>query len=175
MDGLVMYKMDVETCIQGLSTYRLEEIAKAIIECRGTIYILGNGGSLATALHLSCDLSKNTGKPIRTDTLSELPKVTAYANDIGYDSIYQMQLFSKLRPGDMLINISNSGNSQNLINATKFVKDCGNIVISLLGYSGGQLKDMSDLYVLVSSTNIRVVEDVHMVICHMLTKLVEKG
>ena len=176
LEGIVdTYKKELESCIFSISQFSLLQIAQEIIDCTGTIYILGNGGSLATATHLACDLSKNTGKPIRTDTLSELPKLTAYANDDGFEYIYLMQLLNKLRKEDIIFNISNSGNSSNLIQASSFSKDHGSKIISILGYSGGQLKDISDLYILVPSRNIRVVEDTHSIICHMLTELVEKG
>jgi D-sedoheptulose 7-phosphate isomerase len=174
-ENVIEYKEELRMCISNMSSFQMMTIAQEIIECKGTVYILGNGGSLATAQHLACDLSKNTGKSIRTDTLTELPKVTAYANDNGFEYIYQMQLFSKLKPGDIIFNISTSGNSKNLVQATAFAKDQGNMIISLLGYGGGVLKDYSDLYMIVPSRDVRVVEDAHSIICHMLTTLVQEG
>lgn len=169
------YKLELVNSMAGLSSVYLREIAHNIVTCKGTIYILGNGGSLSTATHFAVDISKNTGKPIRTDTLTELPKVTAYANDSGYDLIYQLQLFSKLRPDDIIFNISTSGNSKNLVNATLFARDQGNMIISLLGYGGGILKGLSDYYLIIPSRNVRIVEDVHSVACHILTQLIEEG
>lgn len=175
MTTIDTYKKEVEDMLYLLDGYKIRTIAQQISACKGTIYILGNGGSLSTAQHLAVDLSKNTHKPIKTDTLTDLPKISAYSNDESYDDIYRLQLINKLVPGDIVFNISTSGNSTNLINAAELANKEGNLVISLLGFGGGSLKDMSDYYLVVSSRDIRVVEDLHLVSCHMITALIEEG
>lgn len=114
----------------------------------GIIYICGNGGSASTASHFMNDFNKGInnfkGDFFRFMCLSDnVATITAIANDISYDEIYRHQLIGRLGPNDIVIGISGSGNSANVINAIEYANECGNITISLTGYNGGILKNLS--------------------------------
>lgn len=139
-----------------------------------TIFVCGNGGSAATASHMVCDLSKNTRKPtsnrVRVVGLGDnLPSVTAYANDEGYDRIFAEPLLSLMRPEDILLAISGSGNSPNVVSAVEAAKELGGYCIALTGFEGGKLKGLVDQCLVVPSDNMEQIEDLHMIVNHILT------
>ncbi len=138
------------------------------------IFVMGNGGSAATASHWATDLSKTAyiaGRPqIRCRSLSEnIPYLTAIGNDLSFDEIFSRQLENILNPGDLVILISGSGNSQNLIKACRLAKKKKAQTVGILGFDGGELKKMVDLSILVPSSQYGVIEDMHMAIGHILT------
>ena len=145
-----------------------------------TIFVCGNGGSASTASHMVCDLAKNTRKPtakrVRIVGLGDnLPAVTAYANDEGYDRIFAEPLLSLMRPGDILLAISGSGNSPNVLRAAETAKELGGFCIGLIGFEGGELKDLVDQYMIVPSDNMEQIEDIHMIVNHILTMALREG
>lgn len=142
-----------------------------------TIFIAGNGGSATTATSMANDIGfdviKKTGtdKPFRVLALTDNNSViTAIANDVGYENIFLNQLKIHYRPGDKLLAISASGNSPNVVKAAEWVKQQGGNVISFLGFSGGRLKDISDVVLLAQSEpgEYGPVEDAHLVLNHIL-------
>ncbi|MCX5829720.1 MAG: SIS domain-containing protein [Deltaproteobacteria bacterium] len=143
-----------------------------------TIYIIGNGGSAATAMHMVNDIGidvfkkSGTDLPYRVMSLCENISVsTAIANDSGYQNLFVNQLQMHYRPGDMLIAISASGNSPNVVMAAEWVKEHGGRVIGLLGFDGGSLKKICDISILVETPKGEYgpVEDIHLVIDHMIS------
>ncbi|MBI2547987.1 SIS domain-containing protein [Candidatus Woesearchaeota archaeon] len=140
-----------------------------------TIYFMGNGGSAATATHFACDLGKGTKTgqhKFKTQALADnLATFTAYANDEGYEYVFSKQLENVLQKGDIVVALSASGNSQNLINAIVYAKTRGALTISLLGFDGGKLKDISDVALVVHTNKGEYgpVEDVHLVLDHLIT------
>jgi D-sedoheptulose 7-phosphate isomerase len=147
-----------------------------------TVYIAGNGGSAATATHWANDLGKATkrsgGKPIRVLCLNDnMSWLTALANDEGYDRVFSGQLENFARPDDLLVVISTSGNSQNLVSAVELAKDRGTATIGFLGFDGGALKNMVDDLVWVPTEigAYELAEDSHMTLCHILTKCLAQG
>ena len=142
-----------------------------------TIYIAGNGGSASTASHWVNDLGKATkreGKPpMRVMSLSDnVSWLTALANDEGYDRIFAGQLENFAKAGDVLIVISASGNSRNLIEAVELARTRGVKTVALLGFDGGVLKDKVDecLWLPTEKGTYGLVEGAHSVLCHVLTK-----
>ncbi len=142
-----------------------------------TVYLAGNGGSAATATHWANDLGKATKRsgraPIRVLSLSDNTSwLTALANDEGYEAVFAGQLENFARPGDVLVVISASGNSPNLIRAVEMARRLGLVSIGLLGFDGGRLRTLVDDVVLVQSEAgaYELVEDAHMVLCHVLTR-----
>ncbi len=138
-----------------------------------TIFICGNGGSAATASHFGCDLSKRTivpGQPrYRVISLTDNNSwMTALSNDIGYDAVFAEQLLSLVREGDVLIGISGSGNSRNVLNAVDVARKAGATTIGFCGYDGGKLKPAVDVPVHVPSFNMAMVEDVHLMLEHAI-------
>lgn len=139
------------------------------------VFIMGNGGSAATASHFALDLTKNTIFPgfprLKAISLTDhVPLITAWSNDTAYEHIFTEQLVSLLEDGDVVIGISASGNSKNVINAISYARHSGATTVALLGASGGQLKAMVDAYILAPGQNIEQEEDAHMILTHMMTR-----
>jgi len=139
------------------------------------VFILGNGGSASTASHFVCDLGKNTrvhGAPnFRVMGLTDnIALFSALANDEGYENVFAKQLSNYLQPDDVVIGISTSGNSQNVINAIQFAKSVGAKTIGFTGFNSGELGSLVDVDLHVSSHSIEHVEDIHLVLEHVITK-----
>jgi len=92
----------------------------------------------------------------------------AIANDIGYEEVFRFQLINKMEPGDILIGISGSGNSENIINAIKYANEIGGITIAIVGYDGGVIKEIAQYNIHVKINNMQIVEDIHMILDHMM-------
>jgi D-sedoheptulose 7-phosphate isomerase len=154
----------------------LERAAVMLLTCQArgrVVFVIGNGGSAATASHFACDLSKGTrrdGPPtFHVVSLTDnVPLLTAWANDSGYDCVFSEQLTALARPGDLLVAISASGNSPNVVAAVDAARSCGMSVVSLSGRSGGRLAHLVDVLVNVPSDTIEVVEDAHLIVAHSL-------
>jgi D-sedoheptulose 7-phosphate isomerase len=145
-------------------------------DSQAMIYVAGNGGSSATASHWVNDLGKATKcsgcTPMRVMSLSDnVPWLTALANDIGVEAIFSGQLENFAQPGDVLVVISASGNSPNLVHAVELGKSRGVTTIGFLGFDGGILKDKVDdfLWLPTQKGAYALVEDSHAVLCHILT------
>ena len=146
------------------------------LESENMIYIMGNGGSAATASHFQNDFNKGvseyTEKKFRFLCLNDnVPTVMAIANDIGYDEIFRFQLRGKLRPGDVVIGISGSGNSKNVLNAAEYAKECGNDVVGITGFGGGKLRELADYNLHVPVNSMQITEDIHMVFDHLMMSI----
>ena len=139
------------------------------------IFIIGNGGSAATASHFALDLAKNTimaGAPrLKAISLTDhVPLITAWSNDTAYEHIFAEQLANMIEPGDMVIGISASGNSPNVINALLLARQYRAFTVGLLGARGGKMKDMVDASILAPGQNIEQEEDAHMILAHVITR-----
>jgi D-sedoheptulose 7-phosphate isomerase len=142
------------------------------------VFVIGNGGSAATASHLACDLAKTVlgrspnsqAKRFRVIALTDnVPLLTAWGNDGGYDQIFAEQLKALAQRDDLLIVISGSGSSPNVVEAVKVANRLGMRSIGLLGFDGGAVKPLLDRCVLAESDNYGYIEDVHMVLNHLIT------
>lgn len=139
------------------------------------VYIVGNGGSAATATHFACDLSKATiveGRArLRVTSLTDnVALLTAWANDTSYENVFAEQLCNLLNTGDIVIAISASGDSPNILAAIEAARDRGATTIGLVGFSGGTLKTAADAAIHVQSDSYGVVEDCHLVLEHAITE-----
>ncbi len=144
-----------------------------------TIYIFGNGGSSATASHYQNDFNKGiseyTDIKFRFQCLNDnIATVMAIANDIGFEEVFRFQLRNKLEEGDIIIAISGSGNSKNVINAVEYAKSCGNKIIGMTGFNGGKLKELSDISLHVPVMSMQTTEDIHMVFDHLIMSIFYK-
>lgn len=155
---------------------RVVEILRNARDQHATIYLCGNGGSAATASHWVNDLGKatkvNGGTPMRVMSLSDnVSWLTALANDEGYDRVFSGQLENFARPRDVLIVISASGNSPNLLKAVDIARSRGVTTIGLLGFDGGALKQRVDDYLWIPTEKgvYGLVESFHTLLCHILT------
>lgn len=142
----------------------------------GLVYLIGNGGSSAIASHWANDLNKpkhdvSTGKRVMAMCLSDnTPLLTAIANDIGYDYIYSEQLKNFIDSHHLLIAISSSGNSPNIIEAAVTARAKGMKVIALVGFDGGKLSKISDAVIHVPSNDYGIIESIHHTLIHYLTR-----
>lgn len=144
-----------------------------------TVYICGNGGSASTAGHMVNDLSKGASvegkRRIRVHGLSDsIALVTTYGNDCGYESIFVEQMKNLWRPGDLLIGISASGNSPNVVRAAEYAQRHGGSVIGLVGFSGGKLKENSTVSIHFKSYNYGSVEDCQLMFSHLSSQYMYK-
>lgn len=150
------------------------------LERESNIYIFGNGGSSATASHFQNDFNKGisewTNKKFRFNCLNDnVATIMAIANDVSFDEVFRFQLKGKLKKDDLIIAISGSGNSKNVINAVEYAKTMGSKVIGLTGYDGGKLKCLSDICLHVPIKSMQITEDIHMVFDHMVMSILYKA
>ena len=172
------YFNDLQEMLRAISQAHLQDILALLEETYRhgrRIFIMGNGGSAATASHFALDLAKNTIMPgaprVKAISLTDhVPLITAWSNDTAYEHIFAEQLANMIEPGDVVIGISASGNSLNVINALNVAKMSRAATIGLLGAKGGQIKQMVDAYVLAPGQNIEQEEDAHLILAHIITR-----
>ena len=143
------------------------------------IYSCGNGGSAAIANHLVCDCMKgirsdSTLRPQVVSLSTTVEIITAIGNDIGYDEVFRFQLESLARKGDVLVAISSSGNSPNIINAIEWAKANGVTTIAMTGFSGGGAAKLADISLHVDAQNYGIVEDLHQSLMHLLAQYIRQ-
>lgn len=160
----------------------LQAAAELIIESYskgGQMLAAGNGGSAADAQHIIAELVVKLGpdrSPIRGIALStDTSILTAMGNDYGYDYIFSRQVYAHMRPNDIFLGITTSGNSPNIINALKAVKKAGGKSILLSGKDGGKCKELADICILAPGDVTNLIQECHMVIYHTLCFLIEQG
>jgi D-sedoheptulose 7-phosphate isomerase len=137
------------------------------------IFVCGNGGSASTASHFACDIVKGASyqreSRFRIMALTDqLPTITAYANDVSYESIFVEQLKNFAEPGDVFMGISGSGNSPNVLRAIEYANAAGLKTIALSGRNGGKLGPLAQLNIQVTEPHMGRIEDAHMIVCHMI-------
>jgi D-sedoheptulose 7-phosphate isomerase len=170
------YRSEVHQAIDAIDVELVEMAIRWFEEARDAgrhIFVCGNGGSASTASHLACDIVKgasyNRESRFRIMALTDsLPTLTAYSNDVGYDCVFAEQLRNFAEPGDVVMAISGSGNSPNVIEAMKYANSIGCRTIALTGRDGGSLAPLAQLNVHVNARHMGRIEDAHMVICHMI-------
>ncbi len=170
------YLSAVKRAIDNVPREAIQRVVDALLESRRAdkqIFVLGNGGSASTASHFACDLGKGTimpnAKRFRVISLTDqIPLMTAWANDSSYDRIFVEQLRNLLQEGDLVIGISGSGNSPNVLNALEYAGERGARTVGLTGFDGGKLKPLVDECIVVEADNIEVVEDVHLALNHSI-------
>ena len=172
------YFTELEQMLRDISQAHLQDILSLLEETYRNghrIFIMGNGGSAATASHFALDLAKNTIMPgaprLKAISLTDhVPLITAWSNDTAYEHIFEEQLANMIEPGDLVIGISTSGNSPNVINALHLAKKSCAATAGLLGAKGGLIKTIVDAYVLAPGQNIEQEEDAHMILTHIITR-----
>ncbi|MFQ5627794.1 MAG: HAD-IIIA family hydrolase [bacterium] len=180
------YIYNLKATLDEIDFRTVEKVIKILLTAREKnkqIFIIGNGGSASTASHFACDLAKGTVDTEKigfnrfralslTDNMAFL---SAVGNDIHYDQIFSEQLKNYLKPGDVVIGISASGNSPNIIQAFRYAKSIGARTIGLLGFTGGKSKDIVDVHLTVSSRNYGIAEDFHLIIQHIVTQIIRRA
>lgn len=143
------------------------------------VFIMGNGGSASTATHMVCDLAKNTRHAdwphYKVIGLSDNMAIfSAYGNDDGYENVFRLQLANLLNQGDIVVAISTSGNSPNVLRAVELANERGATVIGMTGFGAGKLGPMVDIHLHVPSDCIEQVEDIHLMLEHLITKVLRE-
>lgn len=177
-DFVAAYRKQLDECYAEIPLEKVERVADILLRARREdrrIFFLGNGGSATTASHMAVDFGKGTavaGRPrFRAVSLTDnVGLITAWSNDASYESIFKEQLENLLEPSDVVVAISASGNSPNVLRAVEFARKRGAITIGLIGFGGGKLKDLVDVDVSISSRNYGQVEDVHLTLDHILSQ-----
>ncbi len=138
---------------------------------------MGNGGSGATASHFTCDINKgccmDLNKKFKMICLNDsLPTLLALANDVSYDAVFVEQLKNFFLPGDLVIGISGSGNSPNVLRAIEYARVHQGVTIGLSGFSGGKLASLADIAWIAPVEDMQKIEDMHMIVVHMIMQAV---
>ncbi len=181
MEEIQNYIVALKQTIDQLPTQLIADVIAVLQRARmqgNQVFVLGNGGSASTATHFVCDLAKNT----RSDSLPHFRAIgltdnmaifSAYANDEGYENVFSNQLANLIRPNDVVIGISASGNSKNVLNAMEVARKHGAITIGFTGFDGGRLGQKVHINVHVRSNIIEHVEDIHLMLEHMIVKAIK--
>lgn len=170
------YLDEMETVVRSISRPRVRAVVDRLYDAwqmRRTVYIIGNGGSASTASHMMNDLNKMTSFPgtprFRAIALTDnMPLITAVGNDIDYSDIFVEPLRNLLTPADVLIAISGSGNSENVIRAARYAREIGATVIGLCGMPGSRLCEAADDFVTIEAGSICQQEDGHLMLNHAI-------
>lgn len=181
-ESMNSYLAEVADVLGKLPTEALEQVIYRLEEARWKgqqVFICGNGGSAATSIHFASDLSKAalaaSKHPIKAQSLCDnIALLTAWANDVSYDEIFTQQMASRITAGDVLIAISGSGNSQNVLNAVGLARAVGATTIGFTGFKGGKVKDMVDICITVPSDSMDQIEDIHLLLCHLIITCLRK-
>jgi D-sedoheptulose 7-phosphate isomerase len=142
-----------------------------------TVYIFGNGGSAATASHVAGDFMKGVSfgleKRFRIVCLNDnIPAITAISNDLTYDEVFYEQLKTYLKKDDIVVGLSGSGNSVNVIKALSYAKELGSTIVGFCGFKGGKLKEVADILIYAPVNDMEITEDIHIIIFHAIKQLI---
>ncbi len=182
-DPIERYLGEVAEMVRALPREEIRRVVAAIRDAREKehqVFLLGNGGSAATASHMACDLAKTAIAPgvkrIRALALTDnVPLLTAWGNDASYEDVFAEQLANLVRAGDLVIAISGSGSSPNVLRAVGVARKAGARTVGFTGRPGGKLKDLVDISVIVPSDRIEQAEDGHMILDHVITAALREG
>ena len=171
-----------KTVLDQINKEDLNTLMNLLVEAKDagkSIYIMGNGGSAATASHYVCDFNKGISlgkeKMFKFICLNDnVPTMMAYANDLSYADVFVGQLKNFMQEGDIVIGISGSGNSENVVRAIQYANENGGVTVGLTGYSGGKVKQLSKYNVHVPIDDMQITEDLHMVLDHCMMKILCK-
>ncbi len=170
------YTDEIQALCAGLDRGELSQVLKAFKDAydkNRRIFVAGNGGSAATANHFFCDFSKNavrnSDKRAKIISLaSNVESITAVGNDLCFDDIFVEQLKNLMEEDDLVLLISASGNSPDIVRAAEYAKSKHGVVVGFTGFSGGKLKEMADISVHVASQSYEQVEDIHLMLTHII-------
>ncbi len=175
------YFSNLKNTIDKISKDDILKFAEIISSTEGknTIYVLGNGGSTSIASHFACDFVKDiavaSNKRFKIISLSDnIATITAYSNDMDYSLIFIEQLKNFLEKDDVVVAISGSGNSNNVLQAVEYANKEGATTVALTGFNGGELIKMAQHTILVPSFDMQIVQDCHMATIHLLMQIIKE-
>lgn len=175
------YLSDLKDTIDKISLEDIQKVADVLLEAykkNNTVFLLGNGGAASTASHIACDWGKGTlknvydldEKRLRVISLTDnMASATAFANDLSFDDMFVQQLQGLIKEEDVVIGISGSGNTPNVVRALIYAKSKGAKTIGFLGFHGGSAREFVDCEVTIQSSSYGIIEDLHLSINHLLT------
>ncbi|MBN2075015.1 MAG: SIS domain-containing protein [Dehalococcoidales bacterium] len=174
---IIEYISDLDALLERLPVEDIDRVVSLLEKTRNDrnhVFIFGNGGSAATASHFACDLAKGTiseGKQrIKAFALTDnVHLLTAWANDTSYDMVFAEQIINYVEPGDVVIAISGSGNSPNVLKGINVAREKGATTVGLIGFNGGKLKDLVDINVIAPIDNMERTEDMHLLFEHIIS------
>lgn len=181
-DEITAYFDQVKRTIDLIDKSDFNTVMNVLVEGRNRgkqVFVMGNGGSGATASHFVCDFNKGISwgkdKKFKFICLNEnIPSLMAYANDLSFDDIFVYPLQTYFNPGDIVIGISGSGNSKNVLKALDFANENGGITIGLTGYDGGRAKQICAYNVHIPVHDMQITEDLHLVLDHCMMRILGK-
>src|SRR4051794_33312036 len=170
------YKTDLLQAIEAIDVQKVNQAIDMLSQAREQnrhVFVCGNGGSASTASHFACDMVKGASfgrdQRFRIMALTDsLPTITAYSNDVSYDCVFAEQLKNFAQPGDVVMAISGSGNSPNVLRAVEYGKSIGCRTIALTGRDGGKLAPLAEINIQAAIPHMGRIEDVHMIVSHMI-------
>ncbi|MBU1173085.1 MAG: SIS domain-containing protein [Proteobacteria bacterium] len=166
----IQYLEEIKRIVSDLPIARIDRVVGILLRAKrenNRVYVMGNGGSATTASHIAGDLNKTCG--LRAMALTDSNYlITALANDEGYENIFSSQLKWISPERDIVLAFSGSGNSENIVKALISARVKGCLTIALTGFDGGKIKDIADICLVVPSEVMEQVEDIHLMIGHML-------
>jgi D-sedoheptulose 7-phosphate isomerase len=171
------YLEEVQRVTAALDSEKVDHVVYSLFQAwrnEQNVFILGNGGSAATSSHFACDLAKMTvvedQKRLKVMALTDnVPLMTAWANDTDYSQVFIEPLRAFVRSGDIVLGITGSGNSANVLRALEYANASGAYTIAFTGYGGGKVKDIARFSVIVPSCQMQVIEDVHSLMTHAIS------
>jgi len=173
-DSFEKYYNGLKQVIDNLDKNQVNKVLSILKECKlrgGCIYLCGNGGSASTCEHWVNDLMKIEG--MKAISLTNISVITALGNDISYDDIFIEQLKVLMKPGDVVIGISGSGNSMNVVKALKYACENQGAGVGVLGFDGGKVLDVVENYVLVRTNDYGFLEDIHLSLGHYFARMLK--
>jgi D-sedoheptulose 7-phosphate isomerase len=176
------YVAELKRAIDLIPLDKLELTINTLIDAYETghsVFIMGNGGSGATASHFVCDLNKGTqrglSKRMRCICLNDnMPSILAYANDLSYDDIFTGQLENFLEKEDVVIVLSASGNSPNVLKAIQYANQKSAHTIAFTGFKGGQAATLAKISIVIPAEDVQKIEDIHLILAHMILQIFQK-
>lgn len=177
MKQIIMdYISDVKRLCDILDVEEIESVCQLFLEAYKSgkkIFVAGNGGSAGTSNHFCCDFGKNavkgeTNRPQIISLSANIEVLTALGNDFSYADVFSEQLKNLMSDGDLILLISASGNSPNVVKAAEYVKSRNGKVIGFSGFAGGKLKELSDININIPSDSYEKIEDLHMMLTHII-------
>jgi len=181
------YILELTRCLKSLDKTKIELVIDVLVDTYKKdrkVFILGNGGAASTSSHMACDLGKgtlqrvydNTERRFRVISLTDnVAIMTAFANDLSFDDIFVQQLRNLVETDDVVIALTGSGNSPNVVKAVEYARSCGAKTIGILGFkTGGKLGKMVDYSIIVDSNHYGPIEDIQLTLNHMIASWIAK-
>jgi D-sedoheptulose 7-phosphate isomerase len=176
METILQYLKEMKRLTDALPLEEIDQAVEVLLHANrlgSAVYTIGNGGSASTASHFACDLAKGARIPgsrrFRAMSLVDnLPMMTAWSNDVSYADVFAEQLRGLIQPNDVLVAVSASGGSPNVLRAVNLARREGGITIGLSGFDGGALSQLVEVPIIVPSDCMEQIEDAHLMLCHLI-------